>query len=57
MRKIVFALFVATVLVACNSGASTEAKVDSTAVSTPDTTVVKADSTVTTVDTAKAETK
>lgn len=46
MKKFVFALFVATTLVACGgNGASTEAKVDSTAVSTPDTTVVAVDST------------
>ena len=46
MKKFVFALLVATTLVACGSnGASTEAKVDSTAVSV-DTTAVKADSTV-----------
>ena len=44
MKKIVFALFVATTLVACGSGASTEAQVDSTAVSV-DTTVVAVDST------------
>ena len=35
MKKIVFALFVATTLVACGSGASTEVKTDSTTVSTP----------------------
>mgnify|MGYP003341220589 CR=1 FL=1 len=46
MKKFVFALLVATTLVACGgNGASTEAKVDSTAVSV-DTTAVKADSTV-----------
>lgn len=45
MKKFVFALFVATTLVACGgNGASTEAKVDSTAVSI-DTTVVAVDST------------
>ena len=50
MKKIVFALFVATTLVACGSGASTEVKTDSTEVKTDsttvstDTTVVKADS-------------
>jgi len=43
MKKIVFALFVATTLVACGNGASTEVKTDSTVVST-DTTVVKTDS-------------
>ena len=42
MKKIVFALFVATTLVACGSGASTEVKTDSTVVST-DTTLVAAD--------------
>jgi outer membrane murein-binding lipoprotein Lpp len=46
MKKIVFALALATTLVACGgNGASTEAKIDSTAVST-DTTAVVADSTV-----------
>ena len=45
MKKIVFALFVATTLVACGNGASTEVKTDSTVVST-DTTLVAADSTV-----------
>lgn len=46
MKKIVFALALATTLVACGgNGASTEAKTDSTAVST-DTTAVAADSTV-----------
>ena len=46
MKKIVFALALATTLVACGgNGASTEAQVDSTAVSV-DTTAVKADSTV-----------
>lgn len=45
MKKFVFALLVATTLVACGgNGASTEAKVDSTAVSI-DTTVVAVDST------------
>jgi len=46
MKKFVFALFVATVLVACgNNGASTtEVKADSTAVSV-DTTAVAVDST------------
>jgi len=56
MKKFVFALFVATTLVACGgNGASTEAKVDSTAVSTPDTTVVAVDSTK--VDSVAAEVK
>ncbi len=56
MKKFVFALFVATTLVACGSnGASTEAKVDSTAVSTPDTTVAVVDSTK--VDSVAAEVK
>jgi ABC-type glycerol-3-phosphate transport system substrate-binding protein len=46
MKKIVFALALATILVACGgNGASTEAQIDSTAVST-DTTAVVADSTV-----------
>jgi ABC-type glycerol-3-phosphate transport system substrate-binding protein len=46
MRKLVFALALATTLVACGgNGASTEVKTDSTAVST-DTTAVVADSTV-----------
>jgi len=55
MKKFVFALFTATVLVACGgSGASTEAKVDSTAVSV-DTTVVAVDSTK--VDSVAAEVK
>ena len=46
MRKIVFALALATTLVACGgNGASTEVKTDSTTVST-DTTAVVADSTV-----------
>ena len=45
MKKFVFALFVATTLVACGgNGVSTEAKSDSTAVSI-DTTVVAVDST------------
>jgi len=55
MKKFVFALFTATVLVACGgNGASTEAKVDSTAVSV-DTTVVAVDSTK--VDSVAAEVK
>ena len=46
MKKIVFALALATTLVACGgNGTSTEATIDSTTVST-DTTVVTADSTV-----------
>ena len=55
MKKFVFALLVATTLVACGgNGASTEAKVDSTAVSV-DTTVVAVDSTK--VDSVAAEVK
>jgi len=56
MKKFVFALFTATVLVACgnNDASTTEVKVDSTAVSV-DTTVVAVDSTK--VDSVAAEVK
>jgi ABC-type glycerol-3-phosphate transport system substrate-binding protein len=45
MKKVIFALVIATSLVACGGNASTEATTDSTAVAV-DTTAVTVDSTV-----------